>query len=74
MCCACTKYVYTCTSQSEYFSFAGVQEWDELPSEVYECFLSLKTGFKTRFNPSSFLLTDAALVPWLQKFELFGTN
>ncbi|KAL5508923.1 hypothetical protein EMCRGX_G004187 [Ephydatia muelleri] len=52
----------------------GVQEWDELPSEVYECFLSLKTGFKTRFNPSSFLLTDAALVPWLQKFELFGTN
>ena len=64
MCCACTKYVYTssCTSQSEYFSFAGVREWDELPSEVYECFLSLKTGFKTRFNPSSFLLTDAALV------------
>ncbi|KAL5486863.1 hypothetical protein EMCRGX_G019399 [Ephydatia muelleri] len=40
----------------------GVREWDELPSEVYECFLSLKTGFKTRFNPSSFLLTDAALV------------
>ena len=29
---------------------------------VYECFLSLRTGFKTRFNPSSFLLTDAALV------------
>ncbi|KAL5473994.1 hypothetical protein EMCRGX_G028564 [Ephydatia muelleri] len=40
----------------------GVREWDELPSEVYECFLSLKTGFKTRFNPSSFLLTNAALV------------
>ena len=32
------------------------------PSEVYECFLSLKTGFKMRFNPSSFLQTDAALV------------
>ena len=59
---ACTKYVYTCASQSEYFSFAGVREWDELPSEVYERFLSLKAGFKARFNPSSFLLTGAALV------------
>ena len=29
---------------------------------MYECFLSLKTGFKMRYNPSSFLLTDAALV------------
>ena len=61
VCCACTKYVYTCTSQSEYL-FAGVREWNKLPSEVYECFLSIKTGFKTRFNQSSFLLTDAALV------------
>ena len=43
-------------------STSGVREWDELPSKVYECFLSFKTGFKTRFNPSSFLLTDAALV------------
>ena len=60
--CMHTKYVYTYTSQSEYFSYAGVREWDELPSEVYECYLSLKTGFKTRLNPSSFLLTDAVLV------------
>ena len=61
VCCACTKYVYTCTSQPECL-FAGVREWNQLPSEVYECFLSIKTGFKTRFNQSSFLLTDAALV------------
>ena len=62
MCVVHAQNVYTCTSQSEYFSFAGVRKWNELPSEVYECFLSLKTGFRTRFNPSSFLLTDAPLV------------
>ena len=31
-------------------------------SSVYVCFLSLKAGFKTRFNPSSLLLNVAALV------------
>ena len=50
------------SNQSKHVSNAGVQEWVDLPSEVYECFLSLQTGFKSRFNPCSFLLTDAALV------------
>ena len=36
-----------------------VQNWNHLPSEVYECYLLLKI---TRFDPLSHLLTDAALV------------
>ena len=38
-----------------------VQNWNQLPSEVFECYLFLKSGFKTRFQPSKHLLTDAAL-------------
>ena len=39
-----------------------VQNWNHLPSEVYECYLLLKSGFLTRFDPLSHLLTDTALV------------
>ena len=39
-----------------------MQSWNHLPSEVYECYLLLKSGFLTRFDPLSHLLTDAALV------------
>ena len=39
-----------------------VQNWNQLPFEGFECYLSLKSGFKTRFQPSKHLLTDAALV------------
>ncbi|KAL5503543.1 hypothetical protein EMCRGX_G010508 [Ephydatia muelleri] len=39
-----------------------VQSWNHDPSEVYECYLLLKSGFLTRFDPLSHLLTDAALV------------
>ena len=38
-----------------------VQNWNQLPSEVFECFLFLKSGFRTRFQPSKHRLTDAAL-------------
>ncbi|KAL5502127.1 hypothetical protein EMCRGX_G008851 [Ephydatia muelleri] len=40
----------------------GVKTWGELPTEVYQCYLDLKTGFKTRFDPTAVLLTVAALV------------
>lgn len=40
----------------------GVKTWDELPTEVYQCYLDLKTGFKTRFDPTAVLLTVAAIV------------
>ena len=35
------------SNQSKHVSNAGVQEWVDLPSEVYECFLSLQ-GFLIR--------------------------
>ena len=38
-----------------------VQNWNQLPSEVFECYLFLKSGFRTRFQPSKHRLTDAAL-------------
>ena len=38
------------------------ETWGELPTEVYQCYLDLKTGFKTRFDPTAVLLTVAALV------------
>ena len=42
--------------------FIGVKAWDELPTEVYHCYLELKAGFRSRFDPTSFLFTDAPLV------------
>ena len=35
--------------------------WDELPTEVYH-YYEIKAGFRSRFDPTSILLTDAALV------------
>ena len=36
--------------------------WKDLPKEVFDCYASIKDGFKKRFNLSLALLTDAALV------------
>ena len=44
------------------YMYIGVKTWGELPTEVYQCYLDLKTGFKTRFDPTAVLLTVAALV------------
>ena len=39
-----------------------VELWEDLPEEVFDCYTSLKEGFGKRFDLSSALLTDAALV------------
>eukprot|EP00731_Ephydatia_muelleri_P017596 Em0010g694a len=51
-----------CLALKPYIQEVCVKAWDELPTEVYQCYLELKAGFRSRFDPTSFLLTDAALV------------
>ena len=62
--CMHNMYMYTIVSQSTCTSHLQVFRNGKSSLQKYmsRCFLSLKTGFKTRFNPSSLLLNVAALV------------